>query len=422
MYDVIIVGAGVAGVSFAFKISNHAKTLLIEAQDYNNAIPARTNVFAEHNRPFVREIDWTNKTIFPDVHIKTNYMSDDENGIINSKEFGIPLGNICYTENLIKYFIDGFERQGGHSKFNEKIVKINKSGDHLEVINHRGESYSTRLLVLATGSRGLELQRSSLGFEKPDQYKGICVHLYGDEDLINDNLECQYTFHVNPKISTNGPFFINKGIDRIFVGFLGQKTEDPSELTSKLDRILQNYKRIQPFVQGLKKGSDVVVGEISKHPINSFSNDRVLLLGECAGLVTSFFYEGILCGLASAEIAAKTVKPLLAKNSNFGRAELIKYDQEIHRILLKNYFRNGNQCEYLFYKEGSYAKLLWNTYCKLLNTDKTARKYIWDAYVNQDLANHDTNKDRYVGEKLLEKLPALSKITLGAKFFKAMLI
>ena len=421
MYDIIVVGAGVAGANFAFKISAHAKTLLVEAQDYKNAIPERTNIFSEHNRPFVAERDWANKTLFPDTHVKTNYMSDDENGIINSKEFGIPLGNICYTENLLKYFIEEFEKQGGLSKFNEKIVKINKYRDHLEVITQKGESYSTRLLVLATGSRGLEIQRS-LGFEKPDQYKGICMHLYGDEDLIKDNIDCQYVFHVNPNISTNGPFFINRGVDRIFVGFLGQVRENPSELKSKLDRILQNYKRIQPFVQGLKKGSEVVVGEISKHPINSFSNDRVLLLGECAGLVTSFFYEGIMCGLASAEIAAKTVKPLLTKESNFGKTELIKYDQEIHRILLKNYFRNGNACEYLFYNEGSYVRSLWNTYCNLLNTDKTARKYIWDAYINQDLSNHDINKDRYVGEKLFGTLPALSKITLGAKFFKAMLM
>ena len=37
MYDVIIIGAGIAGATFASKISKYAKTLLIEAQDYQKS-------------------------------------------------------------------------------------------------------------------------------------------------------------------------------------------------------------------------------------------------------------------------------------------------------------------------------------------------------------------------------------------------
>ena len=58
MYDVIIIGAGIAGATFASKISKYAKTLLIEAQNYRKEIPSRTNIFPEHNRPFIKdEID-----------------------------------------------------------------------------------------------------------------------------------------------------------------------------------------------------------------------------------------------------------------------------------------------------------------------------------------------------------------------------
>ena len=69
MYDVIIIGAGIAGAIFASKISKYAKTLLIEAQNYRKEIPSRTNIFPEHNRPFIKdEIDWEDKTIFPCLH------------------------------------------------------------------------------------------------------------------------------------------------------------------------------------------------------------------------------------------------------------------------------------------------------------------------------------------------------------------
>ena len=422
MYDVVIIGAGIAGTTFASKISKYAKTLLIEAQDYKKEIPIRTNVFPEHNRPFIpEEIDWDDKNIFPTPHIKSNYMSDEFNGVIDSTEFGMPLGNICYTENLLQDLINQLEHQGGTFNSNEKISKITRHDDCLELINSKGESYKTKLLGLATGSRGFDLQRS-LGFNTPDHYTGALIHLFGNEDKVNENLEYNYVFHINPKISTNGPFYFNKGKERVATGFLGGKNESKEAIIEKLDRILKNYKPIQHFVDGLKYDlSSVMVGEISKHPIKNFSNDRVLVLGEAAGIVTAFFYEGMLPGVACGDIATKTVKPLLETDSKFTRLELSKYDQEIKRVLFP-YFKNGNALEYLIYNEGSYVKSLWRLYTELLSENKLARKYIYEAYINQDLSTHNTSNDRYVGEKWFGKLPALSKITLSSKFFKAMLM
>ncbi|MFX1378568.1 MAG: FAD-dependent oxidoreductase [Promethearchaeota archaeon] len=422
MYDVIIIGAGIAGTTFAAKISKYAKTLLIEAQDYRKEIPIRTNVFPEHNRPFIKEeIDWNNKDIFPCLHTKTNYMSDEFNGVIDSTEFGKPLGNICHTENIIKELINQLEQQGGTFNSNERISKVAKRSDHLELINSKGESYNTKFLALATGSRGFDLQRS-LGFETPDHYTGALIHLFGNEEKINENLEYNYVFHINPNISINGPFYFNKGKERIATGFLGKENESKQEILSKLDRILQNYKPIQHFVDGLKYDlSNAVVGEISKHPIKNFSNDRVLVLGEAAGLVTAFFYEGMLPGVATGDIAAKTLKPLLEKDSNFTRSELSKYDIEVKRVLF-TYFKNGNALEYLIYNEGSYVKSLWRLYTELLSENSLARKYIYEAYINQDLSTHNTSNDRFVGEKWFSKLSTLSKVTLSPKFFKALLM
>ncbi|GAH14514.1 unnamed protein product, partial [marine sediment metagenome] len=218
------------------------------------------------------------------------------------------------------------------------ISKINRHNDYLELINNKGKSYSTKLLVLATGSRGFELQRS-LGFGVPDSYTGVYLHLFGEEDKINENLDVNYTFLINPKISRKGPFFFNKGVERVSAGYLGEKGQSKEEIISKLERILKNYKPIQPIVNGLSYNlSNVVVGEISKHPIKKFSSDRVLVLGEAAGIVTSFFYEGLLPGVACADIASNTVKPLFEKGSSFSGAELLKYDQEVKRVLF-TYFK-----------------------------------------------------------------------------------
>ncbi|MBY9013260.1 MAG: NAD(P)/FAD-dependent oxidoreductase [Candidatus Lokiarchaeota archaeon] len=419
MYDFIVIGAGISGVSFAYKTSKYAKTLLVEAQDYDREIPERTNIFAEHNKPFVEDVFWNDDSIFPRPFVQLNYKSEKQDGLLNSKEFGAPLGKISHTEILIKKLIDKFRDQGGTTLFYENIAKIIRHTDYIEVINGRGESFSAKLLVLATGSRGFPLQKS-LGFGVPESYMGIYTNIYVDESILNENFNFQYMFHLNPQISQNGPFFFNVGKGRIATGYLGNR-ESPAELKNKLIRILRNYQKIQPFMKGIKWDESIpfISGGISKHPINSFSKDRVIVLGEAAGLVTAFFYEGILCGLASADIAAKLLEGLLSNNSNFSSAELKKYDDEVARVLF-TYFRNGNACEYLFYNEGSSSKTLWNSYSNLLNTNKTVRQYVYEAHINQDLSTHNTDNDRWVGERLFATIPVLSKVTLWPKFLKAM--
>ncbi|MFX1276669.1 MAG: NAD(P)/FAD-dependent oxidoreductase [Promethearchaeota archaeon] len=417
MYDVIVIGAGISGATFAYKASKFSNAMLIEARSKND-LPVSTNIFAEHNKAFLTEFDYSDKSIFPVIHEKMNYMAAEEDGIVNSDEFGAPLGYVCHTEKLIDKLLNESENQGGTIKFNEKITRIEKHADHVEIINNKGESYSTRLLVLATGSLGFELQRS-VGFGTPDRYLGIYTHLRGNQDEINDQMVPNYIFHINPQISTNGPFYLEKGYERIPIGFMGNSKETPKELVSKLERILNNYKRIQPIVKGLKRDPNPVVTYISKHPIKFFSNDRMMVLGEAAGLVTAFFYEGLLCGMCSADLAVKTIKPLLEKDSIFTRNELNSYDRELHRILLKNYFVNGEGSEYLFYSAGAHVKTLWSTYVNLINRDKQLRREIWEAYRMYDLENYTLNGTRRAGRLLFSMLPALTKIALSGKFIKA---
>jgi flavin-dependent dehydrogenase len=419
MYDIIVVGAGIAGAAFAYKVSKFAKTLLIEAEDETTKKNRLlTNIFPQHNCPYLNDINYTDKMLFPCVHYKINYMSHKYNGIVDSMEFGAPFGYISYTEKLIEKLIENSTNNGAEVKYAEKISKINRKSDQVEIFSTNGNSYSGKILALATGSYGFDLQRS-LGFEKPDSYKGVYVHLFGDEDKLEQLSDFNYLFHINNKISDKGPFFINKGRERLSTGFLGKSGESYEEIVAKLNRILDNYKPIQPYIAGLKKGPvKPVIGEISKHPISSFSQDRVLVLGEAAGLVTSFFYEGLLGGIVSAEIASKVIEPLLENESNFSKNALYKYDQELKRTLLDTYFKNGAASEYLFYNSGSAMKIIWETYTKFITENKTIRKYVWEAI--RSIEDYDVSRDRWLGEQIFKNLPLVSKITLGPTFLRAL--
>jgi flavin-dependent dehydrogenase len=420
MYDIVVIGAGITGTSFAYKSSQFAKTLLIEAQDYDKQIPVRTNIYAEHNKPFIEEQFWNDREIFPRDFLQLNYKSEENDGLLHSKEFGAPLGKICHTEIFLKKLITNFKDNGSETRFNESVSKIIRHQDSIEIITNKGESIKAKILILATGSRDFELQ-NSLGFEKPNSYKGIYLNTWADEDLLDQNFPFQYMFHLNPNISMNGPFFFNIGKGRLSTGYLGN-LESPAQLKDKLQRILQNYKKIQEFIKGITWDlNKVVVGDISKHPIKKMSSDRVLVLGEAAGLVTSFFYEGMVCGLASANIASKLLQPLLNNGSNFSEAELNNYDHQISKLLLDKYFRNGYACEYLFYKtNASTSRTIWNAYTDMLLKNKRVRQYVYDVLLIQDLTQYNTDNDRWVGEKLFGNLPIISKATLWPRFLKAM--
>ncbi|MBY8981403.1 MAG: hypothetical protein KGD57_00510 [Candidatus Lokiarchaeota archaeon] len=418
MYDIIIIGAGISGASFANKISKYAKSLLIEVK---KDINIKTNIFPEHNNPYITNINFDDKEIFPCEHTKTNYLGKNINGIINSEEFGASLGKIVHTEILINKLITNFIDNGGTVKFDEEVKKINRGVNKVEIITTKNTYYS-KLLVLATGSRNFELQKS-LGFDIPDSYSGIYTHLSGSEDIIKENFDFNYLFHLNPNISKNGPFFFNIGKGRVSTGFLGNPDESRNELKSKLKRILENYNLIQPYLKDLKwDQSTFIISKISKHPIKNFSQDRVLILGEAAGLVTAFFYEGFLSGLLSAEIASETIMELVRRESNFSKMELNTYDQELNRILLKNYYKNGLACEYLFYNPNpKVMNIIWDSYTKLISENKRLRKEIWEAYRLHDITDYDTNRDKWAGEQLFKKLPTISKITLGPKFIRALM-
>lgn len=418
MYDIIIIGAGISGSSFAYQMRDYAKVLLLEA---NEDINIRTNVFPEHNREYLDGISMENKDLFPCDHIKTRYFHKEVEGGIDANEFGKPLGKIVYTERLLKEFIQKFEEKGGIVKFNEKVKNIRKTSEKVEVYTDKGKTYSGKLLILATGSRGFELQKS-LGFEIPDSYLGIYAHLYGSEDQINHNFDFDYMFHLNPNIGQNGPFFFNVGNNRVLTGFLGNAGETKTKCIDKLDRILQNYKYIQPNLEGLQwEKSEFITGEISKHPIDQFTKDRIMVLGEAAGLVTAFFYEGLFSGLVSAKLATDTVKPLLSKDSNFLKSELNEYQKEIHRILLDKYYKNGEGFEYIFYNTGpSTINKLWKVYIEFVNESKRLRRNIWEAH-RAPPEEYDLEKDKWAGRQLFNQLSFTDKISLGSKFLSALM-
>ena len=58
VYDVIVIGAGVTGTTFASKIGKFANTLLIDDHKDVYSLPVKVNLMPEHNTPFFESINF----------------------------------------------------------------------------------------------------------------------------------------------------------------------------------------------------------------------------------------------------------------------------------------------------------------------------------------------------------------------------
>ena len=420
MNKIIILGAGLSGSLTGLRLAKIAHVTLINPIGIEDLKPVN-KLFPKHNFPYFSdfEIDIQNELIFPEDHRISWYMGTDSTGVVNSKEFGEPMGKVVRYDMLIKDLLAKTEKAGVEIRVGPYPEKILRNSDGLEIHNMSGTPEKANLLIIAGGGATHSLQ-SKLGFSAPTLYNGINVNLEGPLEVVSNNFQPQYIFHINPNISVVGPFAMIKSQNMVSVGFLGNKTESFPEMNEKLNRILKNYKKIQALIDGLTPSAPAFPLTVSKHPIKRMVDDHVMILGESAGLVSGFFYEGIIGTLASSKIASGVLLDLFTNNKELNRTNLQRYEDTLRRTLINTYFETGKASEFLFYEAGSNLKLLFNLYGEVLKSSSKARKMLYEACINQHLETYNYEADRWVGEQIFQRVPTLQKLVLMPHFLKSM--
>ncbi len=416
----MILGAGLSGALTALRLSKIASVTLINPIPPEKLKPV-SKLFPMHNFPYFSEseIHLEDKNIFPEDHLVSWYMGTESTGILDSKEFGGPMGKVVRYDLLVKSLIEKAEKQGIRLLYEKYPEKIRKNQDGVEFQTSDGSIQKAKLLILAGGGSTHDLQ-SQLGLPIPDLYSGININLEGPLEVVKKNIQPQYIFHINPNISVVGPFAMITTQSLVSVGFLANKSETFQDMNDKLNRILKNYKKIQPLIEGLTPTEPAFPLTVSKHPIKRMVDNHIVALGESAGLVSGFFYEGIIGALASSKIACDVISELIKNKLECSKQNLFKYEDLIRKNLVNSYFETGRASEFLFYGSESNLKLLFNLYGEVLKSSSKARKMLYDACRNQDLAHYNYEADRWVGEQIFQKVPALQKIVLMPHFLKAM--
>jgi len=430
-YDFAIIGAGIAGaISFYNLSKNGSSCIIIDKAD--KSIPfLLCKLVCEHDFPFMPDIPRNNLDIFVRDHWTSIYASRNIEAIVDGKEFGAPLGKLADEYHLIQWYLDKGKEHGGKTQWNQLVseVKIRKDNALLTLqptekseIEVEVEKIRVKAVILATGASGIKLQQD-LGFKTPTILNAITATFKCDPALIEQNIPVDYIFRLHPQISLEGMFWLNRAVNYFNIGFVSKET--PKEMGIKFLRILQNYEPIQQFFKGIERKIDTLTVDdfhykkCTKYPIDSKVSDRVIVIGDAAGLLYPLYLEGVIGAAASAKIASEVLIELNNIDSNFNSRDLRRYENLLSARLLNSYFKMGKISDEMFFRGKEKPPFtIWEAYLNAINELQQLRKNIWIAYRCQDLGNYPEENDLWCGEQIYKHLPLSKKVSLMPFFLK----
>ncbi len=323
---VAIVGGGPAGLQAAITLANKGiKPILFEehstiGEPIQCGEGLSVHAFKDFNLPkgeksfCVKELDTChlmfpeNKTILGDIRA-TMIHRDKFDQYLSKK--AIDLGAEIFTAT--------------------KVTNLQRKTDGVE-IKAKGESnskYFAKLVILAEGPN-VQLAKT-LGFQTPSPM--IKAFEYKVRGEWSDKLE----FHFDSKKFPFGYSWVFPREGETNVGIV-TTTKDRKQ---RLDNFLKK-KGITGRI--LKK----IGGQIPMHgPLKKLYHNRVLLVGDTAGMVNPIFYGGIRMAMTSGRIAGNTVVDILKTETDQASFNLKIYEEKLRQFKFMK--RINFQCHRFFY-------------------------------------------------------------------------
>lgn len=228
-------------------------------------------------------------------------------------------GFIVYRPAYDKWLMDSAEKAGADVINNAKATKIKIFEDKVEVtaeVEGKEEKYEAEVLI---GAYGMESNLSKqLGIETPKYINVIQYELELPEEIIDERIGDAIEVYFNQAYSQLAYVWMFPRRDVVEVGLHFYAGTNARMMIERLDKFIKEHPIASEKLKGAKirlvEGKKLVADTIPTEPLKKTYGHRFVVVGDAAGLVDPYSYEGIFYALRSGIIASEVIAKALEEN------------------------------------------------------------------------------------------------------------
>jgi geranylgeranyl reductase family protein len=297
MYDVIVIGGGPAGSSAARKASSQGlKTLLLEKENFPRYKPCGGAV---------SDIALS----YLDFELPSTIQLNEMRGIRIiykgqklEKNFPTRIGILVNREIFDDYLLKMAQESGAEIVTKERVIDYDEEEHKLRVTTDKRE-YEAHYLIIAEGAHG-DLKHKVRKKDRKSEYAiALVTEIEKDESQINDHLEDIIEVHAGMLKRGFGWVFPHRRYYSVGIAGLAKYLDNPKDKMTDFLHFL-GFSRHSPITSHL-----LPAGGIKR----TLTTSRVVLIGDAAGFVDSFYGEGIPYAIRSGQIASETISRIMKR-------------------------------------------------------------------------------------------------------------
>ncbi len=328
-YDVVIVGAGPAGSTAAKVLSEKGvKTLLIDKDNFprdkpcGGGLPYRVikRFLYVESEGLIESFSYGGCAYYQVSKYELKYIGDEPLiGMVLRKKF---------DHGLVKLAVNaGCElRQGS------RVVDVKITNKTAKVLLENGESIDSEIIVGADGVNSVIAKKT--GLRSRDFQKGVCIlqEFKVDEKTVEQYFTEKRLCYLHSRfkdLSGYGWVFPKKEHINIGIGEMMRSSGDSGKKINLLTiyrEYIKALKQQKIIPNNLKLGRSIG-GALPVYPLDKTYSNRVVLIGDAAGIISCTTGEGIYYAMSSGENAANILAELLP-NEKTDEISLSKYEEE----------------------------------------------------------------------------------------------